>query len=410
MIINYSILLKVHKKEGNTMSLTLGQFNDSFPPIMDGVANVVRNYAYWLEKKYGRCYVITPYVPNYNDSEDFDVLRYASLPVPGRYPYRAGIPYPNHEVKNKLINIPFDLVHAHSPFSAGQIALRVAKQRKIPLVASFHTKFYDDFLVAVKSKTLARAMTDYVVKFYQKADIVWTLNQETKNTLFSYGYKGIIDIVPPGIDFSANFDENTAESILRKPLEKDGRFEFLYVGQQVWHKNLKLIIEALKLLKEWGINFRMTMTGEGRDLIEIKELVHQLNLTEQFRFTGKISSREKLQEIYRSAHLFLFPSVYDTFGLVVCEAASAGCPSLLIKNSSASGIITEGYNGLLAESNSNSYALAIKNAVSDLENLINIGNNAAKTLTRSWESAIDEVTLRYKEIINYNRKPNVITR
>ncbi|NLC44817.1 MAG: glycosyltransferase family 4 protein [Clostridiales bacterium] len=391
------------------MSLTLGQFNDSFPPIMDGVANVVRNYAYWLEKKYGRCYVITPYVPNYKDSEDFDVLRYASLPVPGRYPYRAGIPYPSNEVKNKLINIPFDLVHAHSPFSAGQIALRVAKQRKIPLIASFHTKFYDDFLVAVKSKTLAHAMTDYVVKFYQKADIVWTLNQETKNTLFSYGYKGLIDIVPPGIDFPANYNKNTKESVL-KPLEKDGCYEFLFVGQQVWHKNLKLLIEALELLKEWGINFRMTMTGEGRDLIEIKELVHQLNLTEQFRFTGKISDRDELQAVYSSAHLFLFPSVYDTFGLVVCEAASAGCPSLLIKNSSAAGIITEDYNGLLAENDSRSYALAIRNAISNPENLMQIGNNAAKTLTRSWESAIDEVALRYKEIIDNNREHSAIAR
>lgn len=392
------------------MSFTLGQFNESFPPIMDGVANVVNNYAYWLNKKYGRCYVIAPYVPNYKDNEDFDVLRYASIPVPGRHPYRAGIPYTTYDFRNKLESIPFQLVHAHSPFSAGQIALRISKQRKIPLVASFHTKFYDDFLVAVKSKTLARAMTDYVVQFYQKADIVWTLNEETKNTLFSYGYKGIVDIVPPGIDFPMNFNENAAESVLRKPLEKDDRFEFLFVGQQVWHKNLKLLIEALKLLKEWGINFRMTMTGEGRDLIDIKELVHQLNLSKQFRFTGKISSREELHAIYASSHLFLFPSVYDTFGLVVCEAASAGCPSLLIKNSSAAGIITEGYNGLLAENDSRSYALAIKNAVSDPEELMEIGNNAAKTLTRSWESAVDEAALRYKEIIDDNRKFNVIAK
>ena len=36
------------------MRLTIGQFNESFPPIIDGVANVVKNYAYWMNKKYGR--------------------------------------------------------------------------------------------------------------------------------------------------------------------------------------------------------------------------------------------------------------------------------------------------------------------------------------------------------------------
>lgn len=48
-------------------NLITGQFNDSFTPVMDGVTNVVKNYAYWLDKKYGESYVATPAYPGYID-------------------------------------------------------------------------------------------------------------------------------------------------------------------------------------------------------------------------------------------------------------------------------------------------------------------------------------------------------
>jgi len=111
-----------------------GEFNDSFPPIMDGVANVVKNYAYWLNKKYGSCYVITPAFPNYQDNEEFPVLRYYSVPLPTRHPYRCGIAGLDRTFLKRVREIPFDIVHAHSPFSAGGIGLDIARRRNIPIV------------------------------------------------------------------------------------------------------------------------------------------------------------------------------------------------------------------------------------------------------------------------------------
>ena len=45
------------------MDLNIGLFNESFPPVMDGVAICVQNYAYWMQKKVGGVSVITPNVP-----------------------------------------------------------------------------------------------------------------------------------------------------------------------------------------------------------------------------------------------------------------------------------------------------------------------------------------------------------
>ena len=380
------------------MELFIGQFNDSFPPITDGVANVVRNYSYWLERKYGRCCVVTPYAPKYQDNENFDVLRYVSVPVPGRHPYRAGLPYLDPLVRRKLRRLRFDIVHAHCPFSAGQLALRLARQRGIPIVATFHSKYYDDFLDAVKSKTAAKLLTQHVMKFYNQVDAVWTVNNSTVETMREYGYKGKVDIVPNGTDYRVNFNEIETD---RKALTlvPDKPFQFLFVGQHVWHKNIRLLFEALKQIKDWNIPFEMTMVGGGKSKDGIQQLAIDLGLGEDIVFTGRISDRQALKKIYARSHLFLFPSVYDTFSLVVREAAVAGCPSLVIKDSNAAENITHGYNGLLAENNYLSYAEAIRSAVSDTGRLYEIGLNAAKTLVRSWESVIDEVAVRYSEII-----------
>jgi len=380
------------------MELNIGQFNDSFPPITDGVANVVRNYSYWLEQKYGSCCVVTPYVPKYRDREDFDVLRYVSVPVPGRHPYRAGLPYLDPMVRHKLRRLRFDLVHAHCPFSAGQLALRLARRRDIPIVATFHSKYYDDFLDAVKSKTAAWLLTQRVMDFYNHVDAVWTVNKSTVETLREYGYRGLVDIVPNGTDMEVDFDEIEAKR--KKMVLPSGKpFQFLFVGQHVWHKNIRLIFEALKQVKDWGIPFQMTMVGDGKSMDEIRQLAVDLDLGREISFTGRINDRQVLKEIYIRSHLFLFPSVYDTFSLVVREAAVAGCPSLVIKNSNAAENIVDGYNGMLAENSCLSYAEAIRSAVSDTGRLYGIGLNAAKTLVRSWESVIDEVAVRYSDII-----------
>ena len=63
---------------------TIGIFNDSFPPIMDGVSLATHNYAHWLQKKNQKVCVVTPKSPDYTDSEDYHVFRYTSIPILGR--------------------------------------------------------------------------------------------------------------------------------------------------------------------------------------------------------------------------------------------------------------------------------------------------------------------------------------
>ncbi len=382
------------------MPTVIGQFNDSFAPIADGVCNVVRNYAHWLnQKEYGRCCVITPCFPGYNDDEDFEVLRYRSVPVPLRRPYRAGIALFDPRFQKKIKGISFDIIHVHSPFSCGRLGLHIARKLGIPVIATFHSKYYDDFVSALKSPAAARLMLKNVMSFYSKADRVWTVSRSAVDTMREYGFRGDVQVVGNGTDICAVCAPRPSKSdILR----------LLYVGQLVWHKNLKLLVFALRLLKDSGTRFSITVVGEGNAQQGLKRLVQRLGLGGEFMFLGRIDDRDKLSQIYSGADINLLPSVYDTFSIVVREAAALGCPSIVIKGSCAGEDITDGFNGFLCGDDIKEFAHAIQRAASDRSSLAAAGCNARNTLFRSWESVVCEVAQRYSDVINEHKRHRLI--
>ena len=74
------------------MKLKVALMNDSFPPIIDGVANTVKNYADIINEKYGEPLVITPRYPGIIPEYPYKVLRYPSVNFFGHLPSRAGTP------------------------------------------------------------------------------------------------------------------------------------------------------------------------------------------------------------------------------------------------------------------------------------------------------------------------------
>ncbi len=386
------------------MELITGQFNDSFQPVMDGVANVAKNYAYWLNKKFGESYVVTPAFPGYTDSEDFEVLRYFSLPLIARPPYRLGIAQLDKSIQKRIEQIPFDIVHTHSPFSSGQLALKVARKRGIPIVATFHSKFYDDFKEAVKIDWIAKLGVKKVLHFFNSVDHVWTINQSSVETLRSYGFKGKIDVVYNGNDFTPLNDEKKALELANQALEVGPQeMVFLFVGQHIWQKNLRLLVQSLQYVKKNKIAFKMIFVGTGVAEQGLKELIKQLNLEENVKFMGMITDRELLKAIFKRADLFLFPSLYDTGGIVTQEAAAMGTPSIVIENSNAAEQIADNSNGYLAKNDPEKYGQKIIEAISDQAKLSEIGENAEKTICKKWEDIVDEVNERYLEIIRFHK-------
>lgn len=389
--------------------LITGQFNDSFTPVMDGVTNVVKNYAYWLDKKYGECYVATPAYPGYVDREPFPVLRYYSIPLKGREPYRIGLELLDINFRTTIKNIPFDIVHAHCPFTSGAIALQIAKKKNIPIVATFHSKFYDDFKQVLKIDAFAKICTLLVIDFFNKVDQVWTVSKGAADTLREYGYKRKVEIIPNGSDFKVPDNiESLVEQTNNKLNITKNDLVFLFVGQHIWQKNIKLIVDSLKIISDHEIPYKMFFVGDGYAKDELENYVCELGLSENITFFGKILDRDYLRSLFARADLFLFPSIYDNAPIVIREAAAVGTPSVVIANSNAAEGIIDNVNGFLSDNDSAAYANRIMRIIKDREEMKNIGEKARITIYRNWESIVDEVRERYLDIIQtYKRKHKI---
>lgn len=380
------------------MEANVGLFNESFPPVMDGVAVCVQNYAYWLQQKVGGVSVITPNKMGANYGQyPYEVLDYMSVPVPFRHPYVTGIAQIDPLFRAKLSRRKFKLVHAHSPFSSGLMAAQVAKSQNIPLVATFHSKFKDDFKKVVPSDMLVDQAIKIVMEFFDKADEVWVPQASVEEVIREYGYKGHVEVVDNGSDLVADYPESYFQDSRRVLGISPDEFVFLFVGQHIWQKNTRFIIEGLERIKD--LPFRMFFVGTGYAADEMKQLVHDKSLDDKVTFTGMLTEREQITRYYAAADLFLFPSLYDNAPLVVREAAALHTPAVMIEGSTAATILKDGENGFLVKDSLDDFESRLRSLYVDRPQVRRVGVAASRSIVRSWEDVVGEVLDRYNHII-----------
>ncbi len=390
------------------MRIRSGQFNDSYFPIMDGVGMTAHNYAYWLNEKYGKSMVIAPKVKGYEDTVGYKVHRFKSVLLPGMNPYRVGLPLIDVKFKKKLKKINFDILHAHCPFISGQVAVKLASKLNVPLVATFHTKYRDDFKKVINNDLFADFLVKLTLDFYNAADQVWVPNNATGLTLMEYGYKGNYEVMPNGSDMLIP-DEGKRMKYRKKGLDliDAGNEEFimLFVGQHRWEKNVRLIIDSMIMLKAAGKAFKMIFVGEGYAANEMMKIVRQNNIQDQVVFLGVITNRSELQNIYAASDLLVFPSVYDNSPLVLQEAAAFDIPSVVVRGSSSAEGFHDGINGFLVENEVTSLFNKLSELLVNRDAVKKAGKGARKTIYHPWESIVDDVYLRYADIIRKHQPP-----
>ena len=390
----------------------IGIFNDNFPPVLDGVAITAQNYAYWLKEMGRDVSVVTPYAPNMQEvmsAATYPIYRYVSVPIPFRPPYRYGLPFLDIPFMRQWKQMNFELVHAHCPFTTGRLARQITKQQQIPLVATFHSKYRQDFEHNVQCKPIVDWMVRHIIRFYEQADEVWIPQAAVEPTLREYGFKGHVEVVENGNDFytpNDHIDEMRAEMRAELGVAPDETM-LLFVGQHIWEKNIGFILDSLALIKDKPFN--LFMVGTGYAVREIRAKVKELQLQDKVTLLGNIHDRERLKRIDAAADLFLFPSLYDNAPLVVREAAAMHTPAMLIQKSTAAEIIDNDVNGFLTPNDVQMYADRIVYLMEHPEVLKRVGKKASTTISRSWENVIEEVILRYRDIQNsYKIKRGII--
>ena len=388
------------KEEAN-----VGLFCDCFPPVMDGVAVCMENYAKWMQKMAGEVKVITPKVPGVDyGTLPYEVLDYMSMPVPKRHPYVTGIAEIDPRFLAKISKMRFKIVHAHCPFASGLAAQRIAKLQGIPCVATFHSKYRDDFARVLPSLAVD-AIIKAIIEFYEAADLVWVPQESVIDVIREYGFRGHVEVMDNGSDLVADYPEKYFVDARRALGIKPEEFVLLFVGQHIWEKNPRLIIDALARMGD--VPFKMFFVGTGYAAEEMKALVTEKGLDEKVTFVGMLTDRDAITTYYAASDLFLFPSLYDNAPLVVREAAALHTPAVMAEGATASTILTDGVDGFLVKNDPAEMEALLRKLIADPERVHRVGVQASKSIVRSWEDCVGEALDRYNMLLKVRNLPTI---
>jgi len=166
-----------------------------------------------------------------------------------------------------------------------------------------------------------------------KSDCVVTISESTKKDIIRHMQiaENKIKIIYPGLNPHIHKiqDYNAA-------LEKyniSGEF-ILYLGTLEPRKNIPVLLEAFSLLKKDGFNEKLVLAGrKGWLFDEIFKTIKRLHLEKDVIFTDYVEEKY-VSQLYSAAKLFVYPSLYEGFGMPILEAMACGCPVITSNTSS----------------------------------------------------------------------------
>lgn len=247
----------------------------------------------------------------------FNIKTQAGIPKLRRLSYRQYSKAVNDVYDEYVKNFGKpDLIHAHSVFHAGIAGFQIAKLHKIPFIITEHLTAY--LMGYINNKVdieVAREIFEYadgslIVSHNFRKDLEKQLDLP-ENT-----FKVIHNLV----------NELFFNSYLPKTYSgPEETFRFFTNSFLLPRKNIRLIIDAIKILLDKGLNVHLTIGGDGPMNETLREYVKFLGLESKIHFTGKLWRDEVKTEIDNS-HAFVLASQYETFGVVLIESLACGRP------------------------------------------------------------------------------------
>jgi len=190
-----------------------------------------------------------------------------------------------------------------------------------PFVATFYDLIHEKFSNQFPELSLRKELFLQKRIILEKAKRIIAISETTKNDIINF-YKisgENIDVVYLANSINKTFD--VSDSLFNK-------YEYiLYVGNRDGYKNFLSYLESIRELLISN-NLRLVCAGGGNFSSDELSFINKLNLNKYIIFE-KIENDTKLSTLYQNALFFVFPSLYEGFGIPILEAFANNCPALL---------------------------------------------------------------------------------
>ncbi len=310
-------------------TLKIAFYTDSYLPSIDGVVAAILSARKELERRGHEVYI---FAAGNGETEkiarnDKNIVVMKGLKFP-RYPqYTIAIPSIYSE-RIRMINP--DVIHAHTPFSAGVSALMAKRSTGASLVSTFHTIIFSDQALAgyMSGNRLAigvakSAILKYLKWFYNRNDAVIAPSNFVRALLSKNGIKNI-HLVPNGVDFSGLKRVGKTAARRRLGIRKTDRV-ILYFGRIGAEKNLEFLVRAAHVMNDG--NTTVVLAGTGPNLRHLENVNHMLK-NKCVKFVGFVPNR-LVPYYYSAADVFCNPSLFENQSTVDLYAAGYRLPLLV---------------------------------------------------------------------------------
>jgi len=301
-----------------------------------------------------------------------------------------------------LLKEKFDLFHVHLPFPFGfEIALVIAKLRKIPLVVTYHCEVSDYRGSRIRGffmKTYS-ILSNFLLRFADH--IIFTTEDYSK--LFNFS-KFKISIIPIGVDANRFqvFDKAISRKYLKLP---ESKFIVIFVGNLDSHnyhkKGVEYLLNAVPLIRKEISNIFINLVGKTD--IETEDIIHSIckdkNISDIVRISGCVSD-EDLSSHYSASNVLVLPSVsrLEAFGIVLLEAMASSLPIIASNIPGVRSVVKSSKAGFLVEPRSSS---DIAKTVVSVYKLKNLDKYAVETVKNkyTWDKIVAQISEIYKNLI-----------
>lgn len=252
------------------------------------------------------------------------------------------------KIKNQI-----DLCHVHVPYRPAFLALKLKRQKNIPLVITEH---WSGHLTGEYQKKNATDKSLYKSVLKKSSAISCVSHLLATKFKVNTSYDAVV--IPNYIDHFPVSEDSKSE----------GRIQLLSVADM--HdavKNISGLIQSFSIALETNSNLHLNLIGGGPDEEKILDLIADLNLSSHISFRGRLAHHAVLSEM-NFCHIYICNSNFETFGMTVAEALRCGNPVISTRCGGPEEFLNEENSILINPKNNHELSDAILKMANEYQN------------------------------------------
>jgi glycosyltransferase involved in cell wall biosynthesis len=309
-------------------------------------------------------------------------IEVTGFPIPNYPELRFGLPC-RRRIQNLWLTTKPNGIYVATQGPLGWSAVSAASRLKMPVVSGFHTNFHN-YSHFYGMGWLTKLIQKYLVCFHQRTKFTLVPTSQVAEAITAMGITNA-RVCSRGIDHKLFNPAYRSEGLRQQWGADSDTPVFIYVGRLASEKNVLLSMAAFSRVRQQVPQARMILVGGGP---------WQQKIANQYPWvlvTG-VKRGTELATYYASADVFLFPSLTETFGNVILEAAASGLAIVSYNIAAAKEHLTHQENALLAEpGDENQFCQFSLDLATRPGELARIRKNTQKfCLSLSWQAIAEQ--------------------